>query len=399
MEPRKAIERAIVCAAFQGVDEVDRIASQITDMDISQPDLRAVWLALRHLAETRAALDPVLVLEHLSKRNAVPASIGLALLTELRSATWEAAHVDHYCSVLQQHATTDDAHVLGEQLASEPVIDQPVIDGYIQKLDQIQRGRKDEIRTAEDAIRGLEHRRANPRAIHATGISEIDRMLKGGLKDGQIMVVGGRPGAGKSVLLTQIAVGIASRGEAVLIVSLEMLKEEIADRLSRGHSPEWIAALPMFFLDTTSDLGTICSLTRVAARRHKIRCVVVDYLQLAEVPQSRSDNRERQIATISRRLKRLAMDLQVPIVVGSQLNRESQKRGKPTLSDLRESGSIEQDADVVVLLSKDDESNDTLLEIAKHRGGATGEITMQLNGPMFRFEATDRFADLSREFK
>jgi len=93
------------------------------------------------------------------------------------------------------------------------------------------------------------------------------------------------------------------------------------------------------------------------------------------------------------------MDLQVPIVVGSQLNRESQKRGKPTLADLRESGSIEQDADIVLLLSKDDDSNETNVEIAKHRGGSTGELSLTLNGPLFRFEENDRFADLAREFK
>jgi len=113
--------------------------------------------------------------------------------------------------------------------------------------------------------------------------------------------------------------------------------------------------------------------------------IAIDYLQLAEVSAGRNENRERQIATISRRLKRLAMDLQKPVIVGSQLNRESTKRGKPTLADLRESGSIEQDADIVILLSKSDDGPETTIDIAKQRGGSQGEIIMRLDGPRFQF--------------
>ena len=108
-------------------------------------------------------------------------------------------------------------------------------------------------------------------------------------------------------------------------------------------------------------------------------------MQLCEVAAGKGENRERQIATVSRRLKRLAMDLQKPIIVGSQLNRESTKRGKPSLADLRESGSIEQDADIVVLLSKSDDGPDTTIDIAKQRGGQTGEFVMRLDGPRFQF--------------
>ena len=151
--------------------------------------------------------------------------------------------------------------------------------------------------------------------------------------------------------------------------------------------------LPLYFIDSTSDLGTICSLIRVACRRHRIGVIAVDYLQLCEVPGGKGENRERQIATVSRRLKRLAMDLQKPIVVGSQLSRESTRRGKPTLADLRESGSIEQDADIVILLSKSDDGPDTTIDIAKQRGGQTGELTMRLDGPNFRFIGSEESYD------
>lgn len=385
MEPRSAIERALVCAAFTGAEAVERIATRITAADFADPMLRMVWRALEGLTEAGQGLDPVMVLESMGSVHAVEPAIGLELLVSLADAPWEAAHTEHYCDALLRYAVTDDAHELGERLSREPVVDQKTIDGYITRLDAIARDRKDEIKTAKDAVRGLEERKANPAVVHKTGIDQLDQRLRGGLRDGQIAVIGGRPGAGKSVLLTQIAATMAWRQEGALIVSLEMMKEEIADRLSRCIPTEQLEMLPLYFIDSTSDLGTICSLIRVACRRHRIGVIAVDYLQLCEVPGGKGENRERQIATVSRRLKRLAMDLQKPIIVGSQLNRESTRRGKPTLADLRESGSIEQDADIVILLSKSDDGPDTTIDIAKQRGGQTGELTMRLDGPNFRF--------------
>ena len=385
MEPRSAIERALVSAAFTGAEAVERIATRITAADIADPMLRIVWRALEGLVEAGQGLDPVMVLESIGSSHAVEPSIGLELLVSLAEAPWEAAHIEHYCDALQRYAVTDDAHELGERLSREPVVDQRTIDGYITKLDAIARDRKDEIKTAKDAVRGLEDRKANPAVIHKTGIDQLDQGLRGGLRDGQIVVIGGRPGAGKSVLLTQIAATVAWRQEGALVVSLEMMKEEIADRLSRCIPTDQLETLPLYFIDSTSDLGTICSLIRVACRRHRIGVIAVDYLQLCEVAAGKGENRERQIATVSRRLKRLAMDLQKPIIVGSQLNRESTRRGKPTLADLRESGSIEQDADIVILLSKSEDGPETTIDIAKQRGGQTGEFTMRLDGPHFRF--------------
>ena len=389
MESRQAIERAIICAAFDGADAVDRIGSQVGAMDFADVALRAVWNALEALSEGKEAVDPVLVYEHMTQKGRIPREITLPLLADLYDSRWISAHIDHYCAALQQHAATDDAHLLGEQLAHEPVIDQEIIDGYISKLDQIQRGRKDEIKTVTDAIIGLEERKANPRAITKTGLTQLDEMLRGGLRDGQSIVIGGRPGAGKSVLMTQIGVGVAQFGAGVLIVSLEMMKEELIDRLSRSIPIETLQTMPLYFIDSTSDLGTIQSLVRVACRRYKIGVIVIDYLQLMEAKGGRNESREREIATISRRLKRMALDLQKPVIVGSQLNRESTKKGKPTLADLRESGSIEQDADIVLLLSASDDGPETLLQVAKQRGGRTGEITLKLDGPKFRFDVEE----------
>lgn len=182
-------------------------------------------------------------------------------------------------------------------------------------------------------------------------------------------------------------------GTGALIVSLEMPRDEIADRFLRSIPEADLVSLPLHVIDTTSDLAAISALMRVACRRHNIGVIVVDYLQLAEVAVSRNENRERQVATISRRIKRLAMDLRKPILVGSQLNRESARKGKPTIADLRESGAVEQDADIVLLLHRPEDSDDpdiTIVDVAKQRGGGTGVITLRLDGPRYRFTEQDQ---------
>jgi len=385
-ESRNEIERSLVCAAFAGSDAIDRIQSQLRLSDFADPTCRAIWSSQVRLSDSGQPIDPVTILHDMERHSRVPLDIGANHLAEMFASAWVSAHIDHYCSKLRDFAATDTIRAIGEQMAMENHADHATLDSYIVKIDEIKQGGKQEIATADDAVEALIDRRRSPRAIHRTGIVTLDARLNGGIKDGQLIVVGGRPGTGKSVLLTQMCAGIAMGGEGSLIVSLEMLKEEITDRLSRSQSLDYLRQLPIYFIDTTSDLGAIVSLCRVAARRYKLGVIAVDYLQLCEVANSGRDNRERQIATISRRLKRLANDLKIPIIVGSQLNRESTKRGKPTLADLRESGAIEQDADIVILLSRKEDSEETVIDIAKHRGGACGEITMRMDGASFQFE-------------
>ena len=147
--------------------------------------------------------------------------------------------------------------------------------------------------------------------------------------------------------------------------------------------------LPMWFVDSTSSLEAIVALCRMAHRRHGLGMIVVDYLQLVEVAtQGKGENREVQVARASRRLKRLAMDLRIPLVIGSQLNRASV--GNPTLASLRESGAIEQDANVVLLISEPEEYDEpSKIIVAKNRGGRLGDFGMKLIGREFRFEEVD----------
>ena len=195
--------------------------------------------------------------------------------------------------------------------------------------------------------------------------------------------------------MLQMGLAAVTDDQVAAVVSLEMTAAELAGRLeNRFQDPNKLEGLPLVFMDSTSNLGTILALLRVLARRKKLGCVVVDYLQLLEVTTGRHDNRERQIATASRNLKRLAIELKVPVIVGSQLNRESAKNdGKPKLTDLRESGAIEQDADVVLLLHSEAKESwcEHNLEVAKNRNGQSGDhISLRLIGNRFVFKQVDQ---------
>lgn len=385
-DSRTSIEKAICCACFAGVDVIEQIASRITVAHFVQPECRAIFSAQLRLAEAELPIDPVAVLDDMEKRSGVSVSVGIMTLQEMSDYRYESAHLEYYCDRLRELAAADSVREIGVQLSGERDASKSTIESYIGRLDEITSGKDlDEIQTATMAVESHEDLKNNPRSVKGTGIRSLDDILGGGMRDGQLIVVGGRPGAGKSVLLTQIAAHVSRRGEGALVVSLEMTKEEIVGRLLHRIDAHTIRQLPLYFIDTTSDLNRITALVRVAARRFHLGLIVFDYLQLAEVTGTRSSNREQEIATISRRLKLLAKNLKLPIVVGSQLNRGSEKKGKPTLSDLRESGAIEQDADIVILLSREEDGPASLLDVAKQRGGRTQGITMRLDGPNFQF--------------
>ena len=163
-----------------------------------------------------------------------------------------------------------------------------------------------------------------------------------------------------------------------------MTAGEIAGRGLKTTNRQRFAELPIHFSEC-SEFTRIAALICLAKRRHRIEIAAVDYLQLIENPTSKNDLRERQVATMSRGLKRLAMELQIPIVLGSQLNREAEKRVRPSLADLRESGAIEQDADIVILIAGDVETDDRELIVAKHRGGPCGIVRAMFDRPKFLF--------------
>ena len=254
-----------------------------------------------------------------------------------------------------------------------------------------------------------------------TGFRDLDSCLQG-FRPGQLIVVAGRPGMGKSALASGFALKAASQGLPALFFSLEMGKDEVAKRmlsslgqisfekLERGvvegqqdlekleEGLSALSSLPVF-LDDSADLSLLEIRTKCRRLKAKggLGMVVVDYLQLLSSPRPQ-ENRQQEISGFSRALKMLSKELEVPVVALSQLNRAPEMReGKrPQLSDLRESGSIEQDADVVLLLNRpdaynpDDRPGEAEVIVAKHRNGKVGSFWLEFEGDFARFSDPQR---------
>jgi replicative DNA helicase len=243
-----------------------------------------------------------------------------------------------------------------------------------------------------------------------TGFGDLDEKLRGGLKPGAMVIVAARPGVGKSTLVANIARNAAlDHNASVLVFSLEMGTFEIIARLlfaeariptARRLDEATVARLAEaadrfvgshFWID---DSGAVTLVDiRAVARRYAaaqgLDLIVVDYLQLMSGT-GRAESRQQEIAEISRGLKLLAKELGIPVIAVSQMNRQVEQRGqkarRPQLSDLRESGSLEQDSDVVIFLDRDDEDEGTVkLFVAKHRNGPTGDVTLTFLAGQTRF--------------
>lgn len=250
-----------------------------------------------------------------------------------------------------------------------------------------------------------------------TGFTDLDRLLNG-LQPGQLIIVAGRPGLGKSTASMDFARNAAVRANlASAIFSLEMSKVEIVMRLLSAEArvplhvlrsgqlsdDDWtklarrmgeISEAPIFVDDTPNmTLMEIRAKARRLKQRHDLRLIIVDYLQLMTSPK-RTESRQQEVADLSRGLKLLAKEVECPVIAVSQLNRGPEQRTdkRPQLSDLRESGSIEQDADVVILLHRDDyydkespRAGEADFIVAKHRNGPTDTITVAAQLHLSRF--------------
>jgi len=253
-----------------------------------------------------------------------------------------------------------------------------------------------------------------------TGIRDFDQVT-GGLRGGQLTIIAGRPAMGKSALMLNMADNMARRGVPVVYFSLEMPANELAARvvLSRAETNTEIirngfltASIKHRILDAATqfaseplyvdDRGGLTLLdirgrARLAVRRWGVKCIFVDYLQL--VSHSGAQSRENEVGFVSRGLKAMSMELGVPVVAAAQVNRQAENRSdnRPKLSDLRESGSIEQDADIVCLVHRpcyyavqdqEPDPQDAELIVAKHRAGRTGTLNLTWRPSLTRFEGT-----------
>tara|TARA_R110002096_G_scaffold217064_1_gene405073 strand:- start:241 stop:975 length:735 start_codon:yes stop_codon:yes gene_type:complete len=242
----------------------------------------------------------------------------------------------------------------------------------------------------------------------------MDELLGGGFKSGTVTIVAARPGVGKSALALWFTLQTAKHGKNTAFISLEMSATECASRIlcaqsgqrrvysKGGYSPQSISHLhdtatsmrswPIRFKDDAEDsIDSIVAFVQRESIERGVDLVVVDYLQLVNAP---GESPNQRVSYASRAFKKLSMQQDVPVIVLSQLNRELEKSGRaPALSDLRDSGSIEQDADIVMLLSRTEESKDTdsiCVHVAKNRNGPGGKVNLVFEKVFGRFSLPER---------
>jgi replicative DNA helicase len=401
--------------------------------DFYKPANGALFDAMVELYDKNSSLDIVQLNQRLIDRNVLDAVGGLDYLVQLASAVPSAANARHYARLVREKAMVRkligaagdilyDAYHSAEQA-------QDILDQAEQRIFQIaQQSEHTQVETLHELIRETMERIEANLGQELSGISsgfrELDEMTTG-LQKGELLILAARPSMGKTALALNMAENMAMRGTAVGVFSLEMGKQQLVQRLLCARSgidsqrlrrnmlrePEFRAlmtacdelqAAPMFIDDTPGlSLLQLRAKARRMAAKHKVQAIVIDYLQLMSSG-ARVESRQVEVSEISRGVKAMARELNVPVICLSQLNRaaESREGHRPRMSDLRESGSIEQDADVIMMLHreeyyhKDDPdwvSNNpeslgvAELILAKQRNGPTGTVKLSWVSQSTRF--------------
>lgn len=422
-------EQSVLGALMLSPDAIVEIAEFLRPYHFYREDQHGqIYASMLALYERREPIDVITLSEELKKQEAFDRVGGASYISMLASVVPTAAHIVRYAKIVKDHYTKRElissAGKISE-LAFSPSTEVPeVLDNAEQMVFRLSQEStnsdfvpiRETLTESFDRLDEL-HKNAGKLRGVPTGFRDIDNKLAG-LQDSALVVLAARPGTGKTALALNIAQTAAIRYKIpVGFFSLEMSKEELTDRLlsiqslvdswniktGRLEEEDWeklqdamgeLAEAPLYIDDTP---GISIMEMRTKARRLQmekgLKLLIVDYLQLC---QGRTkDNRVQEVSEISQGLKNLARELRIPVLALAQLSRAVEQRGPskaPQLSDLRESGAIEQDADVVMFLYKEDPENPEFikLSIAKHRAGSVGEIDLIFKGARQRFYGVEK---------
>jgi len=419
----------------------DKVADLVIASDFYRKDHQLIFGGIAQLAETSNPCDVVTVSEFLDNRDELEAAGGLEYLALLSNETPGAANVRAYAKILRERSSLRSLISAGNQIsgsayATEGRTASDLVDEAERLVFEIaekgSRGRvgfrplKNILPDAVDRI-DLLHQSGGDITGIPTGFNEFDK-LTAGLQAGELIVVAGRPSMGKTTLAINIAENAAIGARVpTAIFSMEMPSQQLAFRmisslgrvdqthLRTGKFPDedWsrintavqlMSDAPIFIDDSASLSPTeIRARARRLKREHGLGLIVVDYLQLMQVHGS-TENRATEISEICRSLKALAKELELPVIALSQLNRSVEQRTdkRPVMSDLRESGAIEQDADLIVFIYREEVYNQETprkgvadISIAKQRNGPIGDFPLTFVGRFTKFEnwVPDAYAD------
>ncbi len=428
-------EASLLGAVLIDSDAIVKIADQLQPLDFYDERHQKIYEAIKQLYDKHSPIDVLTLTDQLRNNGLLDMVGGASYLSELTNYVPTAAHIEQYSGIVSQKALrrklikssqnivalgydeTKNLQELIEEAESQLFeTSQRYVGQNIVSLEEIlgeSFDRLDELHKDKGKIRGV-----------PTGFKDLDNMLAG-LQRSDLFILAGRPSMGKTALALNLAHNISIKaGEPVLVFSLEMSKEQLVDRLLAmesgvdawalrtgnlsdtdfekiGHAMGSLSEAQMFIDDTpgitVSDLRTKA---RREAHRRPIGLIIVDYLQLMSggSKYGGEGNRVQEISEISRGLKGIARELNVPLIALSQLSRSVESRSPqiPQLADLRESGSIEQDADVVAFLYREEYYNPeserkgiTDIYIKKHRNGPVGQVELYFDRERQRFRSLD----------
>lgn len=417
-------ERLVLSFCISGLEPADEVVPTLRPDDFYHSRHQHIYKAIQSLYNDRQSMDLPIVVDRLRAQGTLKKAGGAAYVAKVIDVIpWTAAHAETHARIIKNHAVTRSVIIQCSRLLSAAY---DGISASENLLDEAQRAFNEisvfsgdtTCESFSDIALGLSDRldtsdKRKSLAI-TTGLHKIDNIM-GGLFPGDLGIIAARPGQGKSALMGNIMYGAASAGHPVLIFSLEMTKEQLFDRtisrlaqvnISKFRQPQHITEnerarifdatgevydLPIH-IDDTAYIGHMELIRRARRyhRKHGIRLLMIDYLQLIYVSTRGPTTRDLAIGEVTRSLKGLAKELSVPIVILSQLNRAIEQRNDPTpmLSDLRESGNIEQDADWIGFIFGDSETGEAWrwFYLAKCRQGKICKTKLHWIGYTTHFE-------------
>ena len=422
-------EQAVIGSMLTDKESVISALETLSDNDFYREDNRIIYSAIMNLYNKGDAIDIITVKSELSSMGKLDAVGGLEYLAELPEKVPTTANVDKYIKIVEEKSTLRTLIKTANELITlgyDPTQEvEELMDNAEKRIFSVMQSRaqksyssmKDILVDTFIELEQLYNRKQHITGV-PTGFADLDNYTAG-LHGSELILVAARPAMGKSAFALNIATNAAVRAKTpVVIFSLEMSKEQMANRIlcsealvdsnkvrtGKVEDDDWaklaeasgILSEAQIFIDDTPGI----SIMEIRAKCRKMKLeqdiglVVIDYLQLVQGSNKRAGSREQEIAEISRSLKILAKEINVPVIALSQLSRAPEQRPdhRPMLSDLRESGSIEQDADLVMFLYRDDyynqdseKKNVAEVILAKHRAGSTGTIELAWLGSYTKF--------------
>lgn len=424
-------ERGVIGAILLNPSVCDEVATLLRPDDFYSSANRRIYRQLLDMNSAASGIDLTLLLERLRESGELAEIGGEAYLAELMNSVQVALHAKHYANIVREKAVRRDiietASSVLESVYEPEHTSRDLLNFAEEKIFAVGDARNtNRVQSMEDIImetlKIIDSRSGSGMEGVATGFFDLDRML-GGFHKSELIILAARPSMGKTALAVNMAEHVAvDEKQPVLFFSLEMNTNELAQRLicSRGRIrgerirgnflsereqkslvrvASELSAAPFYLDDSPSRTVTeIGAVARRLKRQHGLGLIVIDYLGLIE-PDNAMDPRQEQVAKIARRLKGLARELDVPVLCLAQLNRQTEqsKDNRPRLSHLRESGAIEQDADVVIFIHRDDyylstdasedkkTGNSAVAIVAKQRNGPVGDVNLMWFSEYTRF--------------